>query len=128
MIRRPPRSTRTDTLCPYTTLVRAAAPPPVTLGLDPRVQGRVTKRLPWMLGSSPSMTTAVVAATVQRPAPTAAIAPNRGTPCRGRGWRARPRRADPLGRRWRLGARHRPTARPPPRSAPEPTPAAPGLV
>src|SRR3546814_11643152 len=26
MIRRPPRSTRTDTLCPYTTLFRSAAP------------------------------------------------------------------------------------------------------
>src|SRR3546814_3028025 len=28
MIRRPPRSTRTDTLFPYTTLFRSAAPPP----------------------------------------------------------------------------------------------------
>src|SRR3546814_2193323 len=27
MIRRPPRTTRTDTLCPYTTLVRAAPDP-----------------------------------------------------------------------------------------------------
>src|SRR3546814_6954947 len=26
MIRRPPRSTRTDTLCPYTTLFRSSAP------------------------------------------------------------------------------------------------------
>src|SRR3546814_6377648 len=26
MIRRPPRSTRTDTLCPYTTLFRATSP------------------------------------------------------------------------------------------------------
>src|SRR3546814_5662858 len=66
MIRRPPRSTRTDTLFPYTTLFRApddrsatvhrrrldsavaagavatAVPPTpfVTLGLDPRVQGK----------------------------------------------------------------------------------------
>src|SRR3546814_20213801 len=65
MIRRPPRSTRTDTLFPYTTLFRSprgfrAVPadpslpcpgvpfrwlyfpplPLVTLGLDPRVQGR----------------------------------------------------------------------------------------
>src|SRR3546814_18487550 len=29
MIRRPPRSTRTDTLLPYTTLFRSAGPPPV---------------------------------------------------------------------------------------------------
>src|SRR3546814_4267206 len=28
MIRRPPRSTRTDTLFPYTTLFRSASPPP----------------------------------------------------------------------------------------------------
>src|SRR3546814_15391121 len=30
MIRRPPRSTRTDTLFPYTTLFRSAAPKPAT--------------------------------------------------------------------------------------------------
>src|SRR3546814_3092857 len=35
--------------------------PIVTLGLDPRVQRRVTERLPWMLGSSPSMTIGYVA-------------------------------------------------------------------
>src|SRR3546814_5248306 len=98
MLRRPPRSTRTDTLFPYTTLFRSLSPcrpparpgqheeevgvmlskrtspssrglspgpgvattsPPtllVTLGLEPKVQGRATGRLPWMLGSSPSMT------------------------------------------------------------------------
>src|SRR3546814_5692710 len=32
MIRRPPRSTRTDTLFPYTTLFRSAAPPHVDRG------------------------------------------------------------------------------------------------
>src|SRR3546814_19253507 len=36
MIRRPPRSTRTDTLFPYTTLFRSRAPPPVR------------KRRPWL--------------------------------------------------------------------------------
>src|SRR3546814_14463201 len=35
--------------------------PIVTLGLDPRVQRRVTERLPWMLGSSPSLTIGYVA-------------------------------------------------------------------
>src|SRR3546814_19901066 len=34
MIRRPPRSTRTDTLCPYTTLFRS--PESEMLGLTPR--------------------------------------------------------------------------------------------
>src|SRR3546814_19643960 len=34
--------------------------PIVTLGLDPRVQRRVTERLPWLLGSSPSMTSGYV--------------------------------------------------------------------
>src|SRR3546814_6359358 len=33
MIRRPPRSTRTDTLFPYTTLFRSAAPPATFLGI-----------------------------------------------------------------------------------------------
>src|SRR3546814_8178577 len=32
MIRRPPRSTRTDTLFPYTTLFRSTEAPPLTLG------------------------------------------------------------------------------------------------
>src|SRR5690606_30219843 len=40
-------------------------PPIVTLGLDPRVQSRVTERLPWMLGSSPSMTKGCVASAVR---------------------------------------------------------------
>src|SRR3546814_2993775 len=45
MIRRPPRSTRTDTRCPYTTLFRSAAPDVVfnalhgTPGEDGTVQG-----------------------------------------------------------------------------------------
>src|SRR3546814_6020601 len=36
MIRRPPRSTRTDTLLPYTTLFRAARPPGCHLRVLPR--------------------------------------------------------------------------------------------
>src|SRR3546814_7406325 len=38
MILRPPRSTRTDTLCPYTTLFRSLAPGPIgiELGKDRR--------------------------------------------------------------------------------------------
>src|SRR3546814_16780846 len=36
MIRRPPRSTRTDTLFPYTTLFRSAARPVATRALFPR--------------------------------------------------------------------------------------------
>src|SRR3546814_3743482 len=35
MIRRPPRSTRTDTLLPYTTLVRSLGQPQVERGLAP---------------------------------------------------------------------------------------------
>src|SRR3546814_12464616 len=35
MIRRPPRSTRTDTLCPYTTLFRSR-------GVDAGIEGRQT--------------------------------------------------------------------------------------
>src|SRR3546814_10652139 len=38
MIRRPPRSTRTDTLFPYTTLCRSLADRPRHLGLPPPVQ------------------------------------------------------------------------------------------
>src|SRR3546814_20924070 len=38
MIRRPPRSTRTDTLFPYTTLCRSLAHRPRHLGLPPPVQ------------------------------------------------------------------------------------------
>src|SRR3546814_3650169 len=37
MIRRPPRSTRTDTLFPYTTLFRSVAANPALLGFDPRL-------------------------------------------------------------------------------------------
>src|SRR3546814_20145927 len=45
MIRRPPRSTRTDTLFPYTTLFRSA------LDLAPPPQGRQTKaRAPVVIG------------------------------------------------------------------------------
>src|SRR3546814_20180312 len=36
MIRRPPRSTRTDTLFPYTTLFRSPRPPPGHAGRHPR--------------------------------------------------------------------------------------------
>src|SRR3546814_5350735 len=35
MIRRPPRSTRTDTLCPYTTLFRSERPRSGDQGIDP---------------------------------------------------------------------------------------------
>src|SRR3546814_19116915 len=38
MIRRPPRSTRTDTLFPYTTLFRSSRPRP-----DPEVRGRLPR-------------------------------------------------------------------------------------
>src|SRR3546814_1257039 len=43
MIRRPPRSTRTDTLFPYTTLFRSAASPiaPVIRAPSPRTPGTV---------------------------------------------------------------------------------------
>src|SRR3546814_11803035 len=51
MIRRPPGSTRTDTLCPYTTLVRAAKIEKcdrvvVLSGKDKGVTGTVAKVLP----------------------------------------------------------------------------------
>src|SRR3546814_11664624 len=101
MIQRPPRSTRTDPLFPYTTPFRSSPPslspcrpparpgqheeevgvmlskrtspssrglspgpgvattsPPtllVTLGLQPKLHGRATGHLPWMLGPSPSL-------------------------------------------------------------------------
>src|SRR3546814_9308039 len=41
MIRRPPRSTRTDTLFPYTTLFRSAASPPAS------ARARQFRRSPW---------------------------------------------------------------------------------
>src|SRR3546814_1675538 len=40
MIRRPPRSTRTDTLFPYTTLVRSVGSNAVALGKDATTDGR----------------------------------------------------------------------------------------
>src|SRR3546814_4523948 len=47
MIRRPPRSTRTDTLFPYTTLFRSARPVPRTAG-----RGHGTARCPGLDGLS----------------------------------------------------------------------------
>src|SRR3546814_4281974 len=45
MIRRPPRSTRTDTLFPYTTLFRSPAPPDDPEGVYSMFQGlRVTPK------------------------------------------------------------------------------------
>src|SRR3546814_8932427 len=45
MIRRPPRSTRTDTLFPYTTLFRSGLPEDGQAGLDPgRGDGRLLDR------------------------------------------------------------------------------------
>src|SRR3546814_4193827 len=53
MIRRPPRSTRTDTLFPYTTLFRSYARPPRRLPLAP--SRRATYRPPEApLASAPS--------------------------------------------------------------------------
>src|SRR3546814_9642005 len=48
MIRRPPRSTRTDTLCPYTTLFRstAARSSPTRSTSSPRAAPAATKVLP----------------------------------------------------------------------------------
>src|SRR3546814_3659655 len=47
MIRRPPRSTRTDTLFPYTTLFRSARPPDAALGAFEQLrlygEGRIWK-------------------------------------------------------------------------------------
>src|SRR3546814_12833957 len=43
MIRRPPRSTRTDTLFPYTTLFRSALSPTLQALLDERAQARANK-------------------------------------------------------------------------------------
>src|SRR3546814_8453310 len=45
MIRRPPRSTRTDTLFPYTTLFRSLGPVGFTAGVH-RLGGRV--EFPWL--------------------------------------------------------------------------------
>src|SRR3546814_19714505 len=48
MIRRPPRSTRTDTLFPYTTLFRSPSPPPQPRPARacPRTTGRVCHHRP----------------------------------------------------------------------------------
>src|SRR3546814_12304835 len=52
MIRRPPRSTRTDTLFPYTTLFRSAAPSPAFC--SPTTANRRRRRRPrWRLPRSP---------------------------------------------------------------------------
>src|SRR3546814_11278190 len=49
MIRRPPRSTRTDTLCPYTTLFRSVELAPAMVGHDDAV-GADRRRLARILG------------------------------------------------------------------------------
>src|SRR3546814_8171290 len=46
MIRRPPRSTRTDTLFPDTTLFRSASPPSARCALRPASQRSSPKRIP----------------------------------------------------------------------------------
>src|SRR3546814_64695 len=53
MIRRPPSSTRTDTLLPYTTLFRsAAAPPPMTVPPDhPDFTHDLGERIVWITDS-----------------------------------------------------------------------------
>src|SRR3546814_14001765 len=45
MIRRPPRSTRTDTLFPYTTLFRSQVPSELHAGGRPGVGGRLNEQL-----------------------------------------------------------------------------------
>src|SRR3546814_14375765 len=47
MIRRPPRSTRTDTLFPYTTLFRSLEPPCRIAGGTVRFDGRRIDNLPY---------------------------------------------------------------------------------
>src|SRR3546814_104510 len=54
MIRRPPRSTRTDTLFPYTTLFRSSGLP-VQFVAQP-FRASVTKRLPKAVGENPEAT------------------------------------------------------------------------
>src|SRR5690606_24496207 len=66
----------------------------VTLGLDPRVQGRAMGRVPWMLGSGAEHDDRRGGAAGAYTA--ASLIPK--TPCRGRGWKARPCRAAPWGR------------------------------
>src|SRR3546814_19969252 len=46
MIRRPPRSTRTDTLCPYTTLFRSLASASALDGGRTSIEYRVTGMVP----------------------------------------------------------------------------------
>src|SRR3546814_20307178 len=58
MLRRPPRPQRTDTLFPYTTLFRSAAPPAERLGTGARAHAallhrpgvRIVERAPHVLG------------------------------------------------------------------------------
>src|SRR3546814_7181366 len=47
MIRRPPRSTRTDTLFPYTTLFRSYAPPAFRLAMLYYADGDYTSAVRW---------------------------------------------------------------------------------
>src|SRR3546814_11757896 len=56
MIRRPPRPTRTDTLFPYTTLFRSAAPPVQTRAFQARAAQPASSRvLGWKrMGTPPS--------------------------------------------------------------------------
>src|SRR3546814_7263938 len=54
MIRRPPRSTRTDTLCPYTTLFRSAR----SRGMK---GGTLTQRVVWALTGSVAVFVAALA-------------------------------------------------------------------
>src|SRR3546814_1425469 len=58
MIRRPPRSTRTDTLFPYTTLFRSQGPPlvrqPEALSVDFHEWRRRSRRREWPFGDQPA--------------------------------------------------------------------------
>src|SRR3546814_3502403 len=51
MIRRPPRSTRTDTLFPYTTLFRSRYNDPITSVIKPAKGSKSAASLPYGVGS-----------------------------------------------------------------------------
>src|SRR3546814_10581231 len=90
MIRRPPRSTRTDTLFPYTTLFRSKAIPKFTPGADLKAVISGAKKLPKLTVTKATATAkaATKAATPTKKAPakkaaaTKAAAPAKKAPAK----------------------------------------------
>src|SRR3546814_16896304 len=100
MIRRTPRSTRTDTLCPYTTLFRSRLPPVVGRGVEAVVVGGE-------LGDRPDGELALVRheKSIRNPRSVVSRRSRRATRGGGASACARPLRRDPPRPRRSAGAR-----------------------